>query len=80
MIAAGESRENIIAGIHDSIASRMVSMMNRTGVTKPVVMTGGVSKNRGMRSAIEKRFGVALEIPDQAQICGAIGAAILAGR
>jgi predicted CoA-substrate-specific enzyme activase len=80
MIATGESRENIIAGIHDSIASRMVSMMNRTGIEKPVVMTGGVSKNSGMRSAIEKRFGVKLGVPDEAQVCGAIGAAILASR
>jgi predicted CoA-substrate-specific enzyme activase len=80
MIARGESRENIIAGIHDSIASRMVSMMNRTGVTKPLVMTGGVSKNPGMRSAIEKKVGMTLHVPEKAQACGAIGAAILATR
>lgn len=77
LIARGESRENIIAGIHDSIASRMVSMMNRTGVEKPVVMTGGVSKNLGMRAAIEKRIGMKLFVPEEAQVCGAIGAAIL---
>lgn len=77
LIAKGESRENIIAGIHDSIASRMVSMMNRAGVSKPVVMTGGVSKNSGMRSAIEKKIGMKLNVPDHAQVCGAIGAAIL---
>jgi predicted CoA-substrate-specific enzyme activase len=80
LIARGESRENIIAGIHESIASRMVSMMNRTGVAKPIVMTGGVSKNLGMRTAIEKRIGMKLDVPDEAQVCGAIGAAILGAR
>ena len=80
MIARGEERENIIAGIHESIASRMVSMMNRTGVDKPVAMTGGVSKNPGMRAAIEKKIGTRLLVPEQAQVCGAIGAAILGAR
>jgi predicted CoA-substrate-specific enzyme activase len=80
LIARGESRENIIAGIHESIASRMVSMMNRTGFEKPVVMTGGVSQNLGMRSAIEKKIGMKLDVPDLAQACGAIGAAILGAR
>ncbi|MFP4445471.1 MAG: acyl-CoA dehydratase activase [Desulfosudaceae bacterium] len=78
MIARGETREDIIAGIHDSIASRMVSMMKRTGIEKPVVMTGGVSRNAGMRAAIEKRIGLKLKVPEKAQECGAIGAAILA--
>lgn len=77
LIAKGESRENIIAGIHESIASRMVSMMNRSGVAKPVVMTGGVSKNLGMLQALEKKIGMTIDVPEHAQICGAIGAAIL---
>lgn len=78
LIAKGEKRENIISGIHDSIASRMVSMMGRAGVVKPVVMTGGVAKNTGIRNALEKRLGVKIEIPETAQVNGAIGAAILA--
>lgn len=77
LIAKGESRENIIAGIHESIASRMMSMMNRSGVVKPIVMTGGVSKNMGMRDALERKVGTKIDVPEQAQICGAIGAAIL---
>jgi predicted CoA-substrate-specific enzyme activase len=77
LIAKGESRENIIAGIHESIASRMMSMMNRSGVVKPIVMTGGVSKNIGMRDALERKVGTKIDVPEQAQICGAIGAAIL---
>jgi (R)-2-hydroxyacyl-CoA dehydratese activating ATPase len=77
LIARGESRENMIAGIHESIASRMASMMQRMDVVKPVVMTGGVSRNTGMRAAIEKKIGLKLEVPEHAQACGAIGAALL---
>jgi activator of 2-hydroxyglutaryl-CoA dehydratase len=31
----------------------------------------------GMRQALEKKIGTAIDVPEQAQICGAIGAAIL---
>jgi predicted CoA-substrate-specific enzyme activase len=80
LIAKGESRENIIAGIHESIASRMASMMGRSGVLTPVVMTGGVAKNAGVRNALEKRLNIKIEVPATAQVNGAIGAAILAQK
>ncbi|HOO47137.1 MAG TPA: acyl-CoA dehydratase activase [Deltaproteobacteria bacterium] len=80
LIAKGEVRENIISGIHDSIASRIVSMMGRSGVVKPVVMTGGVAKNTGILRALEKRLNLKIEVPPTAQVNGAIGAAILAGK
>jgi predicted CoA-substrate-specific enzyme activase len=34
LIAKGENRENIIAGIHEAIASRVVAMANRVGFKK----------------------------------------------
>jgi predicted CoA-substrate-specific enzyme activase len=80
LIAKGEIRENIISGIHDSIASRMVSMMGRSGVVKPLLMTGGVAKNTGILKALEKRLDLKIEVPPTAQVNGAIGAAILAGK
>ncbi|HNV45521.1 MAG TPA: acyl-CoA dehydratase activase [Spirochaetota bacterium] len=78
LIAKGESRENIIAGIHDSIASRVVAMGNRIGVRGPAMMTGGVAKNSGVVRALESRLGFPLAVSDYAQVNGAIGAAFLA--
>jgi len=40
LIAKGESRVNIIAGIHESIAARVSALANRVGIVPPVVMTG----------------------------------------
>ena len=37
LISKGEKRENIIAGIHESIASRVVAMSNRVGMTAPII-------------------------------------------
>jgi activator of 2-hydroxyglutaryl-CoA dehydratase len=78
LISKGERRENIIAGIHESIAARVSSMANRVGIVSPVVMTGGVAKNVGVVKAIEKKLGIAVEVSKYAQVNGAIGAAVLA--
>jgi len=78
LISKGESRENIIAGIHESIAARIVAMANRVGIISPVVMTGGVAKNIGVVKALEKKLGMTVEVSEYAQVNGAIGAAVLA--
>jgi len=80
LIAKGEKRENIIAGIHESIAARVVSMANRTGLKAPIMMTGGVAKNIGVVKALEKKLGQPIEVSPQSQVTGAIGAALLAQR
>jgi len=78
LIATGEKRENIIAGIHESIAARVVAMANRTGLQAPIMMTGGVAKNIGVVKAIERKIGKKIEVSPQSQLTGAIGAALLA--
>jgi len=80
LISKGENRQNIIAGIHDSIAARVVAMANRTGLKAPIMMTGGVAKNIGVVQALEKKLGQPIEVSPQSQVTGAIGAALLAQR
>jgi len=43
------------------------------------MMTGGVARNIGVVRALEKRFGIPVEVTTYAQVNGAIGAAVLAG-
>ena len=80
LISKGETRENIIAGIHDAVASRVASLAKRVGVAPPIMMTGGVAKNIGVVKAMEKRLEAPIEVLATAQINGAVGAAILAAR
>jgi predicted CoA-substrate-specific enzyme activase len=80
LISRGEKRANIIAGIHESIAARVAAMANRIGLTAPIMMTGGVAKNVGVRKALEKKIGQAIEVSEKTQVTGAIGAALLAQR
>jgi len=78
LISKGEKRENIIAGIHDSIAARIAAMASRLPIAPLVVMTGGVAKNIGVVKALERKLGMAVEVSEYAQVNGAIGAAVLA--
>lgn len=78
LIARGEERRNIIAGIHESIATRVSAMINRVGLKEPVVMTGGVARNIGVVRALEEKIGFQIHVSPHAQVNGAIGAAFLA--
>ena len=78
LIAKGERRENIVAGIHDAIGARVASMAKRVKIVSPVMMTGGVAKNKGLVKALERRLMKKILIAESAQVVGAIGAALLA--
>lgn len=78
LIAEGRAREDIILGIHDSIAERTVGLVNRVGLEEDLVMTGGVANNSGVVASIEARLGVSISIPENPQIIGALGAALIA--
>ncbi len=80
LISKGESRENIIAGIHDAIAARISSMAGRIRWTAPVMMTGGVARNGGVVRSIEQKIGYPLLVSSNAQLTGAIGAALIAAN
>jgi (R)-2-hydroxyacyl-CoA dehydratese activating ATPase len=77
-IARGFSKEDIIAGIHDAITSRVASMARRVSITDDVVLTGGVSKNVGVSSALQKNLGHTIYTSELSQLAGALGAALLA--
>ncbi len=80
LISRGAARENIIAGIHESIGSRIVALAARTGLITPLMVTGGVAKNIGLIGALEKALGFKPEVSPYAQLTGAIGAAVLAKK
>jgi len=78
LISKGEGRENIVAGIHESIGSRISAMAGRLKIKAPVMMTGGVAKNSGLVKTLENRIGMPITVSSKAQVTGAIGAALLA--
>jgi activator of 2-hydroxyglutaryl-CoA dehydratase len=49
-------------------------------MAKPVMMTGGVAKNIGAVRALESKLETAIRVSSYAQVNGALGAAVLAGK
>jgi predicted CoA-substrate-specific enzyme activase len=71
---------NILAGIHEWMAAKLFGMAQRVGVQFEVVMSGGVIKNIGIIRALETKLGKPVLVPEEPQIVGALGAALLAQR
>ncbi|WP_418747422.1 acyl-CoA dehydratase activase [Frisingicoccus sp.] len=77
-LSKGVSKENIIAGVHQSIASKACSLVYRVGVNDDVIMCGGVAQDAGVVDAIEKELQQKITVAPNPQITGALGAALLA--
>jgi len=69
---------NILAGIHESMVNRLFGLAHRVGMQSEVVMSGGVSKNIGIIRAMEAKLGKPVLVPEDPQIVGALGAALIA--
>lgn len=80
LAARGFPRTDIIGGIHEAIARRLSSLVRAVGAREPIAMTGGVAKNPGAVNALERTLGTKIRIPEEPQIVGALGAAVLALR
>ncbi|HHT9109507.1 MAG TPA: BadF/BadG/BcrA/BcrD ATPase family protein, partial [Candidatus Wunengus sp. YC64] len=78
LLSQGRRVEDIIAGIHKSIAKRVGSMVKKIGVKEAIFFDGGPAFNRGLKKALEQELGVDLHIPPDPQITTALGAAIIA--
>lgn len=78
LVARGTSKEDIIRGLHRSVAERIYGMVVRLRAEPPFVMTGGVAKNPGVVKAVEEQLAANILLPDEPQIVGALGAAIIA--
>lgn len=79
-LSEGEKVEDIIAGLHDALASRVAALARRLKVEPDVVLTGGVAKNTGIVKAMSDNLGCELLVPRDPLITGALGAAILASE
>ena len=78
LISKGEERNDIAFGLHKSVAKRAISMLKRIGANGTLVFAGGVAKNKCMVHLIERLLNQKIFVPDNPQIVGAYGAALLA--
>ena len=88
MVSRGISTADILKGIHQSIAGRLIKLLRKTGAEGVVLVTGGLARDVGMIAAIREGLAkpskrrqpqLPLEVRTTPEgiLAGAIGAALL---
>ncbi len=77
-VGKGKRIEDILWGVHQSIASRSLSLLRRVGLNDEITFTGGVSRNTAMVKALEDRLETKLNVSEDCHYMGALGAALFA--
>jgi predicted CoA-substrate-specific enzyme activase len=77
-LGKGKKVEDILWGVHQSIAVRSCALLRRVGIENEVTFTGGVARNTAMIRALEERADVRLNISEESHYMGALGAALYA--
>jgi len=77
LLREGWPKEKVLAAYCSAMAHRIVTLLERIGFEKDFAITGGIAKNSGVVTRLEKELGVeALKTEYDTQIAGAVGAAL----
>jgi (R)-2-hydroxyacyl-CoA dehydratese activating ATPase len=77
-VAEGVPAEDILAGVHRSMAEKINTMIERVGIEERCAVCGGGALNVGLVKALEDALKVKLIVPPQPHLVTALGAALFA--
>jgi len=77
-LGKGKKIEDILLGVHKSIAARSAGLLRRVGIEEEVTFTGGVARNLAMIDTLNERLGVKVNVSEESHFMGALGAALFA--
>ena len=77
-LGKGRKIEDILLGVHKSIAKRSVGLLRRVGIEDEVTFTGGVSRNVAMIETLQEGLETAVNVSPESHYIGALGAALFA--
>lgn len=87
LLNIGESRENILGGLHKAIVMRAISLIARSGgVRNEFTFTGGVARNKAVlknvTDLVKKNYGddITINIHTDSIFMGALGGALFARK
>lgn len=78
LLSQGQSVPDISWAIIKSIVDRLVALIKRVGVEQDIAMSGGMAKNKALVARLEDKIGFDILVPEEPQIIGAFGAAVIA--
>ena len=77
-VSTGETVDNILRGVHNSLATRALALLKRAGMEDEVTFVGGVARQQGMVKALEETLKRKVNVSAEPELVGALGAALLA--
>ena len=76
-LSRGQKLEHVIKGLHRAMVKRITSMVYAIGFNPPLMLSGGVAKNKAVVQMLEEELNTKPLIPEDPQIMGAFGAALI---
>lgn len=80
LLHQGNPPREILRGVFEAVARRVIGMAGKIGVDDPLVFTGGVARNVGIARALETVTGHPVLVPEAPEYTGALGAALLGAQ
>jgi len=77
-IGEGRKREDIAAGVVDSVVTKVAQLSQRKTLSEKIILTGGLSHNGYFTDSLSKKLNRTVEPIEFGRYAGALGAAILA--
>ncbi len=77
-LGKGKKIEDILLGVHQSIAARSAGLLRRVGIENEVTFTGGVARNEAMVRCLDDRVDATMNVSEDSHFMGALGAALFA--
>jgi activator of 2-hydroxyglutaryl-CoA dehydratase len=79
-IGEGKPREDIAAGVIDSVASRVANMVTRFGLKGSLYLTGDLCDSPYFVRVLAQKTGQSVATHPMARYAGALGAALAAAK
>jgi benzoyl-CoA reductase subunit D len=76
LVHAETPKADIARAVHDAIADRIISMVRKVGFQEEVVLVGGLARNVGFVDSLKRELKTEINIPEDPEFTGALGAAI----
>ncbi|MFI3271347.1 MAG: acyl-CoA dehydratase activase [Pseudomonadota bacterium] len=80
LLAQGTPPEDIATGVFLSIARRMRSLAGRIPMRGECTFTGGLATSPAFAHLLAEELNVAVNVPDEPQLVGALGASLIAAK
>ena len=77
-VSEGFSKEDILAGIHKAMSSKISTLVTRVGLEEQCAICGGGGLDIGLIKSIEDDLGITLLVPPHPHLIAALGAALIA--